>query len=352
MSEQMNENRAFFRDTVERILSDTLDKSHIDAAENGELPDALYGALVENGITLMLVPEDQGGIGASLGDAAVILRAAGEAAAPGPLLETMLGQALLASAGLEPADGLVTLAFVDEFEAPDVGASTWANAAVHDIPWGGKVGKVLVVARAAGNAARLVVSDAAAWTVATRPDAAGEPRDSISGAAVPVIVAEIGDYDHWLRSAAILRGAQILGAIDWSFRRSVEYAGERKQFGREIGKFQAIQQMLAELAGHVLAASGIVEAAAEGATPALVAAARSRLGDAGDAAITICHQVHGAMGFSLEYALNSRTRRIMAWRNDFGSVPYWRRTLAGGFAGLSREGFWPAVADAGLQQVA
>jgi acyl-CoA dehydrogenase len=167
-----------------------------------------------------------------------------------------------------------------------------------------------------------------------------------------VTSAIVGDYDELLRTAAILRGAQILGAIEWSFRRSVEYAGERKQFGREISKFQAIQQMLAELADHVLASASITEAAAEGLNASLIAATRSRLGDAADATIIITHQVHGAMGFSLEYALNARTRRLMAWRDDYGSVLYWRRALAADFAGLTREGFWPAVSDAGLPTAA
>src|SRR3546814_19784377 len=90
-------------------------------------------------------------------------------------------------------------------------------------------------------------------------------------------------------------------------------------------------------------------AAAEGFSATLVGAARSRIGDAADAAITISHQVHGAIGFSREYALNYRTRRLMAWRDDYGSVLFWRRALAGGFIGLSREAFWPGVDDAGLQ---
>lgn len=345
----MNENRIFFRDTVERILADTLDKPDIDAAENGVLPARLFDALVENGITLMLVPEDQGGIGASIGDAAAILRAAGEAAAPGPLLETMLGQLLLARAGFTPADGLVSLVFVDDVDLPAQGASAWQGAALHGVPWSGAVDTILAIGRTA-NGASLVVSKAADWTAENRSDAAGEPRNALSAAALPVQVARLEDYDELLRTAAILRGAQSLGAIEWSFRRSVEYAGERKQFGRELSKFQAIQQMLAELADHVLASAGLLEAAAEGCSPALIAATRSRLGDAADAAITICHQVHGALGFSLEYGLNARTRRLMAWRDDFGSVLYWRRTLVGGFAGLSGEAFWPAVSDAGLEQ--
>ena len=347
----MSENRSFFKDTVERILTDTLDKTDIDAAEERRLPTALYDALVENGITLMLVPEEQGGIGASVADAAVILRAAGEAAAPGPLLETMLGQMLLAQAGLDPLDGLLSLAFVDGPAVPGEGETTWTDATLYDVAWPEAVGHVLIVART-DDGTRLIVTNASDWTVTPGTDAAGEPRDTLTAASIAITSKGLPDYDALLRTAAILRAAQMLGAIDWSFRRSVEYAGERKQFGREISKFQAIQQMLAELADHVLASAGITDAAAEGLNASLVAAARSRLGDAADATITIAHQVHGAIGFSLEYALNTRTRRLMAWRDDFGSVPYWRRTLAQGFAGLSREDFWPAVSDAGLPAAA
>lgn len=349
----MSENRTFFRETVERILSDTLDKVDIDAAEeHRRLPAPLYEALVENGITLMLVPEEQGGIGASVGDAAAILRVAGEEAAPGPLLETMLGQLLLAQAGLEPVEGLLSLVFVDDLPLPGENENAWQDAALYDVPWPEVVSHVLVVARGADGAARLLVTQAGDWTVSAVPDAAGEPRDTLTAASIGITSAPVGDYDALLRTAAVMRGMQILGAIEWAFRRSVEYAGERKQFGREISKFQAVQQMLAELADHVLASGGIAEAAAESLNASLVAATRSRLGDAADAAITITHQVHGAMGFSLEYALNARTRRLMAWRDDFGSVLYWRRALAGDFAGLTRESFWPAVSDAGLPEVA
>ncbi|HUD93996.1 acyl-CoA dehydrogenase family protein [Sphingobium sp.] len=347
----MSENRSFFKDTVERILTDTLDKTDIDAAEERRLPAGLYDALIENGITLMLVSEEQGGIGASVADAAVILRAAGAAAAPGPLLETMLGQALLAQAGLDPADGLLSLAFVDGLALPGEGETAWTDAILYDVVWPEAVGHVLIVART-DDGARLIVTSASDWTVAPGTDAAGEPRDTLTAASIAVMSKRLHDYDALLRTAAILRAAQMLGAIDWSFRRSVEYTSERKQFGREIGKFQAIQQMLAELADHVLASAGITDAAAEGLNATLIAAARSRLADAADATITIAHQVHGAIGFSLEYALNARTRRLMAWRDDFGSVPYWRRTLAQGFAGLSREAFWPAVSDAGLPTAA
>jgi acyl-CoA dehydrogenase len=333
-------------------MADALSVADIEAAERRVLPAALFSTLTETGITAMLTPEDQGGVDASLADAVDMLRVAGAAAAPGPLLETLLGRSVLARAGLEAPEGAVTLAFLPDAEGPRPGERVWAGPPVlYDVPWGGLADRLLVILRGEG-AARVVVSRPSDWTVAPGADAAGEPRDRLSGKDVAVEAAEVTGftYDELFRAAAVLRAGQILGALEWAFQRTTEYAMERKQFGKELGRFQVVQQMLAELADNALASAAITEAAAEGRGQTLVASARSRLGDAADIAITVTHQVHGAIGFSREYALNYRTRRLMAWRDDYGSVPYWRRTLAGEFVGLTREAFWPAVADPGLAQ--
>jgi len=334
----MSENLEFFKDTVERILNDTLAyDAFLHTELDDTLPESLNAALIENGIFLALVPEDLGGVGADLADGAAMARAFGDAAAPGPLVETLAANAALGAAGLAPAEGLATIVFA--------GGESPVPAELHDVPWGGVVDTVVIVTRQ-GDAATVARTAAKDWTAAAGKDPAGERRDRLSAYAGSAETGSVADGSLPLRTASLLRAAQQLGAIDWSFRRSVEYATERKQFGREIGKFQAVQQMLAELAGHVLASSGIVEAAAENPVETLVAAARSRLGDAADSAITITHQVHGALGFSREYALNARTRRLMAWRDDFGSVPAWRMALAAQYTGLSRDQFWPAIADA------
>ncbi len=332
----MSENLEFFCETVTRILADTLDQATIEACEQRRFPQAMFDTLEENGIFLLLVPEAQGGVGGDAGDAAAVLRAAGAAAAPGPLLETMLANALLARAGADVMPGSFALTFADSIEGP-----------LHDVPWGALAQRLMIVTPA-GDATRIHVAEPGAWTIAEALDTADEPRDTLSSGTVSASHDLAMPYDEVLRLAAILRGGQILGAIEWTLTRSIEYAGERQQFGRPIAKFQAIQQMLAELADHMLASAGITEAAAQGLSPALIAAARSRLADAADAAIAIGHQAHGAIGFSREYALNHRTRRLMAWRDDFGSIPFWRRSLAGGFVTCSRESFWPAVSDAGL----
>ena len=343
----MSDNQQFFADTATRILADRLEQKHIVAAESRALPGELFATLAENGIFLMLVPEDQGGIGASLAEALAILQPAGSAAAPGPLLETMLGNSLLAQAGLAPVEGTIALSFVD---AQDLtGAVT-----LHDVFWGGVADHVLAIANQQGRA-RITLSRRQDWTATAGENAAGEPCDRLTAPALPgqsAVLETPGSYGDALRRAALLRAGQQLGAIEWAFTRTIEYTGERSQFGKQISKFQVIQQMLAELAGHVLATSVLLDAAAAGFSETLVAAAISRMGDAADSAIAICHQVHGAIGYSKEYALNYRTRRLMAWRADFGGVEYWRGSLARSFITATREEFWPAVSDAGLQGAA
>jgi acyl-CoA dehydrogenase len=127
----------------------------------------------------------------------------------------------------------------------------------------------------------------------------------------------------------------------------VQYAGERTQFGRPIGKFQAIQQQLAEAAGHLAASeAACARAAAEvdGRNFLFFAAvAKSRAGEAAGKVAEICHQVHGAMGFTKEHSLHFATRRLWSWRDEFGGEAYWqeiigRAVCAGGGAAL-----WPRL---------
>lgn len=149
--------------------------------------------------------------------------------------------------------------------------------------------------------------------------------------------------DAALDASALLNAARISGAIGWIFERTATYATERVQFGKPLGKQQAVQQMLAILADHSLAATAIVDAAAAHPSPRLIAAARARLGDASDCAIAVGHQVHGAIGFTREYALNHRTRNLIAWRDQYGSVLVWKARLSDMFIGSTREAFWPAI---------
>jgi acyl-CoA dehydrogenase len=119
---------------------------------------------------------------------------------------------------------------------------------------------------------------------------------------------------------AAARTLQIAGALAHVLEITTSYAQQRVQFGRPIGKFQAIQQNMAVLAGHAAAASAAAGMAAEAAENGLdafvIGAAKLRAGEAASVGAAIAHQVHGAIGFTHEHALNHATRRLWSWRGE------------------------------------
>ncbi len=161
--------------------------------------------------------------------------------------------------------------------------------------------------------------------------------------------AEPGSAAHFLLGA-FARSAQIAGALDAALARSVTYVGERRQFGRALGKFQAVQQGLASFACEAAAAN----CAAMGAAQALdrcrgeteeasfeIAAAKLRANRAVGVGTTVAHQVHGAIGFTQAYPLHPLTRRLWRWRSEFGNDAHWSRVLGEAVAARGPEAFWP-----------
>src|SRR5262249_5811410 len=125
---------------------------------------------------------------------------------------------------------------------------------------------------------------------------------------------------------------------------SVRYVTERKQFGRALAAFQAIQHNLAVLAGHV-AASGIAAdnafRAADRGDPAFeVAVAKVRAGEAAGVGAGIAHQAHGAIGFAYEHSLHFATRRLWSWRAEFGNESRWAVRLGHEVAARGADRLW------------
>jgi len=150
---------------------------------------------------------------------------------------------------------------------------------------------------------------------------------------------------------AVMRSAQMAGALQRILEASVQYAIERVQFGRPIGRFQAVQQNLAVLAGQAAAATAAAEAAIEAAANNLdsiaVAAAKIRAGEAAGIGAAIAHQVHGAIGFTQEHRLHYSTRRLWSWRDEFGNEAYWARQLGGKVAAAGADCLWQNLSAAG-----
>ena len=146
---------------------------------------------------------------------------------------------------------------------------------------------------------------------------------------------------------ALCRSVQMAGALERVLEYSLQYANERVQFGRPIGKFQAIQHMLAVLAGQAAASSAAADAAVEASRLApdefAVSVAKSRVGEAAGKGAEIAHQVHGAMGYTREHNLHYSTRRLWSWRDEFGNESCWQGRLGRAVAASGADALWPML---------
>jgi acyl-CoA dehydrogenase len=352
----MNELRAILADTCARLFGDRVSPELIQAAEKGVWPAALWQALEENGLTLPQVPEARGGAGGTWRDAQVVLTAAGRHAAPVPLAETMVGAWLLAEAGLDVPVGPLTVAPVrpeDRLALVPDGSGWRLDGTARRVPWGIAAGHVVV---AADDGGRPVIALMARGAARGEPDTnlALEPRDTLTWHRAPVVAAApagegaAGDPVRALRlGGALVRSAQMAGGLEYLLAQSVSYVTQRKQFGRPLAAFQAIQHQLALLAGHA-AAAGIAtqhafRAMERGRAAFEVAVAKIRVGEAAGLGAGIAHQCHGAIGFTYEHSLHFVTRRLWSWRAEFGAESHWAMELGREVAARPADALWPYV---------
>ncbi|WP_242153553.1 acyl-CoA dehydrogenase family protein [Sphingomonas sp. BAUL-RG-20F-R05-02] len=327
-----------FEETIERLLGDMVTVELLVAAEAGVWPEALWQAIEENGLTLAAATEDRGGVGGSWHDAFVLVRAAGRHAAPVPLAETIAVNWLLARAGLDAITGPATLGTVD------------ADGVLHDVPWPRHARHVLTVVEG-----ELLLFATDGLVVGESLNIAREPRGTIRIAgAEPLCRAPLRDLpkEIVLLTGAMIRSAQIAGALQRLLDTAIDYANQRVQFGRPIGKFQAIQHQIALLAEHAMLASATAEAAFAANTlrPEVfaIAAAKSVASEAAGAGAGIAHAVLGAIGFTYEHALHFGTRRLWSWRSEFGGQTYWAGRIGTAVAQAGGQGFLPQLVDGSI----
>jgi acyl-CoA dehydrogenase len=343
--------RTMLADVSARLFTDLVTPELIAAAERGEWPRALWQAVEENGLSMPLVPEAKGGAGMTWSDAFVLVMASGRHAVPIPLAETIVASWLLADAGIGVPEGTLTIAGGTTAEPLTARRSgdTWriSGTAVR-VPWGSTAAHVVALADDGGTPTVALVEHGAFATEAGM-NLAREPRDTLTfdGAGAVAAGPVSLPADAVRLYGALVRSAQMAGALEGALATSVKYVTERKQFGRPIGNFQAIQHQLALLAGHT-AASGI---AADHAFRAAdrrdlrfeVAAAKTRIGEAAGLGASIAHQVHGAIGFTYEHSLHFLTRRLWSWRAEFGAEVDWATWLGRDVAARGAGELWSYV---------
>ncbi|MGE0415411.1 MAG: acyl-CoA dehydrogenase family protein [Acetobacteraceae bacterium] len=348
-------------ETMGRLFEDKSTKQIVDAAETGVFAADLWQAVAETGVPLAALPESAGGADAEWADLFYVLRIAGRFSAPIPLAETMLAGWIAASAGLDTVDGPMT---VGPVRATDVLTLTpdgngWKlNGTASRLPYATHAERIILIADAPDGQMAVALDGTQGAAVTAGKNIANEPRDTLafdglrlSADAARPLGAGVSRDGLYLRGA-LARATMMSGAMENAMDLACTYAQQRVQFNRPISKFQAVQQNLAVLASQAAAA---VAAANMGIAALdkdeerqefLIAMAKTRVGEAATLACEIAHQVHGAIGFTKEYALQLSTRRLWSWREEFGADPEWAARVGHYFAEKGADELWPILTAA------
>lgn len=342
----MNELQQILDDSVTRLFAERVDREFLSAVEDAGFSRELWALAQEQGLPQVLVSEQGGGMNGGWADAYVVVRACGRYGVPLPIPETMLGLWLLERAGAPLVDGVIGL-----LPAPVVlGADGTFDGEIPRVPWGRDAALFV----GTSDDGRLLVFDTRSVSLREEVNLAREPRDLVRfERARPIGEHALdlpADCVRWL--GALLRSAQIAGAAAGCLELSVRYTSEREQFGRLLSQFQAIQHHLAELAGGMASVDTIAHTAFTALDEAgfktagrdarfEIAAAKCRASEAVEMLTRISHQVHGAIGFTYEYALQFLTRRLWSWRAEFGAHGQWGEVLGRMAIDQGGDRLWP-----------
>ncbi len=243
------------------------------------------------GAAALVVPEELGGAGGELADAAVVLEELGRTLAPTPLLGTTLAELALLSADEPDTDAIEKLA-----EGAAIGAVVFdpgfvVNGAIAD-----------VVVAADGETLHRWSTFTATPVDAmdpTRPLARLEPQETSA------IGADPGLAD----TAAILVAAEQIGAAARCLELTVEYAKDRVQFGRPIGSFQALKHRMADLYVAVQSARAVVNEAVAAPSATSAALARFSASEAFSKVAAEAVQIHGGIAITWEHDIQLYFKR-------------------------------------------
>lgn len=310
-------------DTFDRLLGETCTPTHIRQLEKHEDHVAIWCALESSGFLDILVPESAGGAGLSWEDAWGVLFAAGRHGVPYPIAQTLFARACLSHCGHESPNGPVALAGASSHGADGVIKARLVQGALlasHVLLQDQDTVYLLPVDQAQQEAVGGQGSFDAHLTwhgaVVTESVVGSLPREAVAhglALGLAILIAGVGD-----RVLAMTLG----------------YANDRVQFGKPIGRLQAVQQQVTEMAERVYGIRMATQLGCQSATEHVwlplangAALAKSQASAAAVRIANVAHAVHGAIGVTQEYDLQIYTRRLYEWNRAGGGAKYWSARL-------------------------
>lgn len=323
--------QAMVRDTVRRFLADRYDATNMAKAPMSRED---WRALGELGLFAFLLPESAGGMGGGAAEIMIVAEELGRALAITPLAESVVLCGRLVATGAADrrwsealSQGEAVLAFA---RAGEVSGDTLTGGV--GIVRDGMAASAFVVTSGAG---RLALIEAAAAGVDRRPvrlvDGSIAADVRFDGAAMTPLEGGSLDIDTAVALAELAIVAEMVGAMGTLLDLTVEYVQQRKQFGKSIGSFQAVQHRCARLYAMLEQSRSMLLKAAlvgEGARRSAVTAAKAYICDAALKLAEDAVQLHGGMGVTDELAVGRGLRRVLLLSRLFGGGIAARAALA------------------------
>ena len=370
----LTEEQSLLRDSARGLISDKAPVSHLrqlrDAKDATGFSRELWKTFAEMGFAGLLVPEDFGGSGLGCVEAGVVMEEIGRTLMPSPFLSTAVLAASALSRGGSAAQkaehlpkisagSLIAALAIDEgtkhrplqtrLQAVRSGNGFKLNGAKAFVVDGHVAGLLIVAARTAGSAGEregvtLFLVDPKTKGIATERTAM---VDSHNAARIDFDNVEVnaddvlGEVDQGF---ALLEGvlnigrgavaSEMVGLSEEVFARTVSYLRERKQFGKPIGEFQALQHRAAQLyidieitRAAVLKAQQALDGDFENAAAA-VAVAKARAGTTATRAVQEGVQMHGGMGMTDQFDIGFFMKRARTCEELFGDANFHADQLA------------------------
>ncbi|OBJ69327.1 acyl-CoA dehydrogenase family protein [Mycobacterium colombiense] len=290
----MSEERELLRETVAALVAKHAGPAAVRAAMESDrgYDESLWRLLCEQvGAAALVIPEELGGAGGELADAAAVLQELGRALVPSPLLGTTLAELALLSAAEPDAATLETLAEGTSIGALVLDADYVVNGDVADVVLAVEDGKV------------------SRWTrFGAEPVSTMDPTRRLARLTAQE-TESIGTDPGLADTAAVLLAAEQIGAAERCLELTVEYAKDRVQFGRPIGSFQALKHRMADLYVTVAAAKTVVADACDDPTPTNAAAARLAATEALNTVAAEGIQLHGGIAITWEHDMHLYFKR-------------------------------------------
>lgn len=372
MNLALSEEQEMLKTSARDFLTDKLPKAtvkEIEASEQGYSPE-LWKEIAGLGWIGLVFPEKYGGADMSFLDLAVLLEEMGRACLPGPFFSTVvLGGLPILDAGNEEqkqeylpriANGeiILTLALTEasaRYDAAAIAVKATADGDAYTlngtklfVPDANIADYMLVVARTDEQAKpeygiTIFIVDTKSPGISTTVlktiakdnlcevifNQVKVPKKNILGQ----LNQGWSEVQKTIERAAVAKCCEMAGGMQQVLEMTVDYAKERKQFGRPIGSFQVIQHycvdMLTDVEGTRLSAYQAAWMVSEG-LPCTeqVAIAKAWAGQASERIVALAHQIHGAIGWTIDHDLQYYTRRAKAAEVTFGDANFYREIVA------------------------